>query len=223
MEKVVVFDAYGTLFDVDWMSTVAETYFPANGKIISRVWRQKQLEYTWLRSLMGSYQTFEDITRDALTFALKQTGKPITDDAIQALLGSYQKLPPYAETEDALIAMESWKRMILSNGTHGMLEALVRHAGLADQFDHLLSVDKVHIYKPHANAYELAVAMAKVPKKAMLFVSSNGWDIAGAKSFGFTVAWVNRTGRPLEELGQQPDFEVANLTELAAVMQNAGA
>lgn len=163
---------------------------------------------------MGRYENFEQISRDALIYALRQSGKPVSDESVERLLAAYLRLPPHRDTEDALAAMDTWQKLILSNGTESMLRAVVEHAKLTEYFDHILSADKVHIYKPHANVYELAVAKAQVPKQEILFVSSNGWDVTGAKAFGFTVAWVNRTGKPMDELGEQPDFEVASLREL---------
>ena len=216
--RAVIFDAYGTLFDVNAVAMNAEKQFPGNGEIINKVWRQKQLEYTWLRSLMRRYTDFEQVNRDALRFTLNQLGKTYTDVDIDTLLDSYLTLPPYPEVESTLKLLTSLRRMILSNGTDKMLQILVTHAKLESYFNQILSANKVQVYKPAPKAYEFALAAAKVPKEDILFVSSNGWDIAGSKSFGFTVAWVNRVGKPMEELGERPDFIVSNLTELTQII-----
>ncbi|MDB5083520.1 MAG: haloacid dehalogenase type [Bacilli bacterium] len=218
MINTVVFDAYGTLFDVNSVSRVCEKLYPGNGKIISRVWRQKQLEYTWLRSLMGRYIDFEQVNRDALRFTLNQLGKNYTNAIIDTLLDSYLTLPSYPEVESTLKLLTSLRRMILSDGTEKMLQTMVRNAKLELYFDQILSVDRVQVYKPDPRAYEFALTAANVPKEDILFVSSNGWDIAGSKSFGFNVAWVNRVEKPMEELGERPDFIVSNLTELIQII-----
>ncbi|GMA61304.1 haloacid dehalogenase type II [Alicyclobacillus fastidiosus] len=218
MVKSIVFDAYGTLFDVYAVSTVSEKRFPGNGKIISRVWRQKQLEYTWLRSLMGRYADFEQVNQDALRFTLNKLGKSYTKTDLDVLLSSYLTLPPHPETGDALRALRSVRKMILSDGTEAMLLPLVDNARLTSCFDRILSVDTVKVYKPDPKVYEFAVSASKVSKEEILFVSSNGWDVAGSKSFGFKVAWVNRSKEPIEELGQHPDYIVSNLMELTRII-----
>jgi 2-haloacid dehalogenase len=216
--KSIVFDAYGTLFDVNAVSIVSEQRFPGNGNIISRVWRQKQLEYTWLLSLMGRYEDFEKVNQDALRFTLNKLGKSVIKTDLDALLSSYLSLPPHSEIKDALRALGSLPKMILSDGTESMLRQIVDNARLTSYFDKILSADMVKEYKPAPKVYKLAVSATAVPKEEILFVSSNGWDVAGAKSFGFQVVWVNRSKKPIEELGQHPDYIVSNLMELAGII-----
>jgi 2-haloacid dehalogenase len=180
------------------------------------LWRTKQLEYTWLRSLMGRYQNFWDTTGDALDYALDRFGIA-ADEALRAeLLHSWLDVRPYHEVIDALSALAPRPLAVLSNGNPDMLNAGIAAAGLRDIFAHVLSVDAVKAFKPYPAVYELAVNAFEVPTERILFVSSNGWDAAGARAFGFPVAWVNRTGAPVERLGIQPSLVVADLAELAA-------
>lgn len=215
MIEAVVFDAYGTLFDVHSVINSCNKIFTGKGEEISQIWRQKQLEYTWLRALMRRYANFEDVNRDSLRFALNHLNLAYDDKIIETLINAYLTLRHYPEVEQALKAFHPRKLLILSNGTESMLQTVVRNAGLESYFDDILSVDVLQIYKPDPSVYQLAVSKLDVPKDHILFVSSNGWDVAGSKSFGFTVGWINRQGKTLEELGVRPDHEVTNLLELA--------
>lgn len=212
--KAIVFDAYGTLFDVTSVAEVCDKQFPGYGQQISEMWRQKQLEYTWLRALMRRYEDFAAVNRGALQYALHQLNLWYDNEMLNTVLASYLTLPTFPDVPQALHALRTHRLAILSNGTQGMLEALVRNAGLLWNFDHVLSVDPLKTYKPDPRVYQLAVNALGVAKERILFISSNGWDVAGAKSFGFTVGWLNRRGKVAEELGIRPDYEVANLLEL---------
>lgn len=207
-----VFDAYGTLFDVHSIvdAGAAITSEPA---ALSLLWRQKQLEYTWLRSLMGRYEDFWAITEAALRYAVRRLDLAAGEAQIQALMNAYLRLACFPDVRDALARLAA-PRAILSNGAPKMLEAAVRSSGLAPLLDHVISVDRVRIYKPAAAVYALGPATLGIPADELLFVSSNAWDVAGAKSFGYRVAWCNRLGAPQEELGLAADHVIPSLREL---------
>lgn len=218
--KAVIFDAYGTLFDVHAVSAACNQVFPGYGKEISELWRRKQLEYTWLRSLMNRYVNFEQVNRDSLDYALDELNLWYNESSLDPLLDAYLHLPPHAEVFEALQKFQPRPLVILSNGTQAMLEAVVQNSGLHSEFQAILSVDPLKVYKPAPVVYQMAVDKLGVPKENILFVSSNGWDVAGSKSFGFVVGWVNRHGKPPERLDVRPDYMVTNLLELAEQVRN---
>jgi 2-haloacid dehalogenase len=210
----LVFDAYGTLFDVHSVARRCESFWPGRGAALSQAWRSKQLEYTWLRSLMGRYRPFSDITRDALACACEAMRLQLTVPQMEALMGEYLMLEPYPEVKASLNKLAGKKLAILSNGSPDMLEPLVANQGLAAVFTAVLSVDELKIYKPAPQVYDLAVRKLGVAKESIGFVSSNCWDALGAKSFGFTVFWVNRANTPLDRLGLAPDEIIDSLKAL---------
>ena len=210
MTEALVFDAYGTLYDVHSVVRRCETCFPGKGTQLSQLWRAKQLEYTWQRSLMQRYVPFSQVTREALAYSCAALGLDMGQHA-EALMGEYLRLSPFPEVPAALERLKM-KRAILSNGSPDVLDPLVRNSGL--RFDAVLSVDELKVYKPAPQVYELAVRRLKVPKERIGFVSSNCWDALGAKSFGFRVYWINRGGAPLDPLGFRPDAELRSLAEL---------
>jgi 2-haloacid dehalogenase len=207
-----VFDAYGTLFDVHSIAE-AGAAITSDPTALSLLWRQKQLEYTWLRSLMGRYEDFWAITEAALRYALRRLNIAASEEQIRALMDAYLHLTCFPEVRDAL-ARVSPPRAILSNGAPKMLQAAVRSSGLAPLLEHVISVDRVRIYKPAAAVYALGPETLGIPAHELLFVSSNAWDVAGAKSFGYRVAWCNRLRAPQEELGLTADYVVTTLAEL---------
>ena len=207
----LVFDAYGTLFDVHSVMRRCETCWPGKGAALSAAWRAKQLEYTWQRSLMQRYALFSAVTRDALRYSCAALGLRLGEHEA-ALMDEYLRLAAFPEVPAALERLPL-KRAILSNGSPDMLEPLVRNSGL--RFDAVLSVDELRVYKPAPQVYELALRRLGVAKEAIGFVSSNCWDAAGAKSFGFTVFWINRANAPVDGLGAAPDRQIAHLGELA--------
>jgi 2-haloacid dehalogenase len=211
----VAFDLYGTLLEVASVGRAAAEVTDDPAPLVD-LWRQKQLEYTWLRSLMGRYQDFWATTGDALDYSLDRLGIVVDDAARSRLLGAWLDVRPYPEVPEALSALAPRRLGVLSNGNPHMLEAGLAAAGLRDRFEHVLSVDDAGIYKPHPSVYELALKAFNLPAERILFVSSNAWDAAGASSFGLRVAWVNRTGAPPERLGAHPDLVVADLAQLAA-------
>jgi 2-haloacid dehalogenase len=213
--EALAFDLYGTLLEVASVGRAAAEV-TAEPAALVELWRTKQLEYTWLRSLMGRYQDFWATTGDALDFALDRHGIVVDDDTRARLLGAWLDVSPYPEVPDALERLGSGRRLaILSNGNPDMLQAGLAAAGLQDRFEHVLSVDEVGVFKPYPAVYELATKALGLPAERILFVSSNGWDAFGARAFGLPVAWVNRAGAPLERLGTPPNLVVPDLSALA--------
>jgi len=219
--RAFVFDAYGTLFDVHSVVTLAEEVAPRQGALLSQLWRTKQLEYTWLSSLMLSAayprRDFSVLTADALDYAISQLTVPLTAVDRQRLLDAYRALSPFSDAMDALAILAPRPRWILSNGTLDMLEPLVRSSPLAPHIDGILSVDAAGIFKPAPRVYQLAVDRLQLPPADIGFVSSNGWDAAGAKAFGFTTFWINRYGLPVERHAPEPDYVVGSLANVAAM------
>ena len=215
MLKALVFDAYGTLFDVHSVFGRCEEVFPGRGSDLTTIWRSKQLQYTWLRSLMGRYEDFWQITQDGLVFACRSLGLDASQEQIDFLMQAYLSLSPFPEVTVALDALSGIACSILSNGTPAMLESAVRNAGLAGRFEHILSVDEVRVYKPSPIVYELAEKHLGIQRSQIGFVSSNCWDVAGAKAFGLEVYWLNRKDEPLEVLGFEPDRIIHTASELA--------
>jgi len=218
--RACVFDAYGTLFDVQApMRKLAPDIGP-QAEDISRLWRQKQLEYSWLRSLMGVHADFWHVTGDALDYALEQHGvsEPGLRDEIMAL---YLKLDAYEEVAEALAAVKARSKLtaILSNGSPSMLDAAVRHAGLDKLFNMVLSVEDVGIYKPSRRVYRHAMQKLQIHEApAICFVSSNTWDTAGAANFGFQVVRVDRFGLKDDRLPGKPVAVVKDLKGLAGLV-----
>jgi 2-haloacid dehalogenase len=211
--RAYVFDAYGTLFDVHSVLQAGRA-LTSEPQTLSSLWRQKQLEYTWLYSLMGRYADFWTVTENALRFALQRLGITADEAQISTLMQSYLALGCFPEVKDALARLADAPLGILSNGSPRMLEAVVRASGLQGLLQHVLSVDAVRIYKPSPRVYELGPRAFGVPAEEMLFVSSNAWDVAGAKAFGYRTCWCNRTKSPMEMLGVAPDYEVERLDQL---------
>jgi 2-haloacid dehalogenase len=208
-----VFDAYGTLYDVHSVARRCDGFWPGKGAALSQLWRAKQLEYTWQRSLMQRYLPFSQVTREALAYACDALRLDLTAERMEVLMSEYLNLAPYADVPAALEKLAGVKLAILSNGSPDMLDPLVEDSGL--RFDAVLSVDAVKMFKPAPQVYQLAVQRLGVEKDSIAFVSSNCWDALGAKSFGFRVYWVNRLGVPLDRLGFTPDRVLTTLGELA--------
>jgi len=219
--SALVFDAYGTLFDVHSVARLAESLYPGKGAALSAAWRTKQLEYTWLRSLMGRYEDFNRVTVSSLGWALESLGLREEERASRALIEEYRRLATFPEVPAALESLSKRCALaILSNGHPGMLDAVVSHNGLQERFrGGVLSVHSTGLFKPAPQVYALAEEALGVPRSMMGFVSSNGWDAAGAKAFGFRVFWINRSGAPVERLGVRPD---AVVTSLAGIEQHLG-
>jgi 2-haloacid dehalogenase len=208
-----VFDAYGTLFDVHSV-VEAGREITSDPAALSTTWRQKQLEYTWLRALMGTYADFWVVTEAALRYSIRRLGLGATEAQVQHLMDAYLSLACFPEVKAALGRLAGRPRAVLSNGSPAMLAAAVTASALTALLEHVISVDRVKTYKPSPLVYALGPQILGIAAGELLFVSSNGWDVAGAKSFGYQVAWCNRTGAPDEELGVSPDLVVGSLDKL---------
>ncbi|HEY8054155.1 MAG TPA: haloacid dehalogenase type II [Steroidobacteraceae bacterium] len=217
--RACVFDAYGTLFD--YASAAARCSDVLGDKVASltTLWRTKQLEYTWLRSLQGRYVGFSEVTSDALDFALAALG--LSDPKLHTrLMSLYSSLECFPEVPAMLARVKAAgiKLAILSNGSPQLLAAALDHSKLAHCFDAVLSVDEVGVYKPHPMVYQLAVDRLGVPAGAIAFQSSNGWDAYAASAFGMRVVWCNRYGQPSERLPGRPEVIIQSLAELPALV-----
>jgi len=242
--KAVVFDAYGTLYDIQSVAAVTEEAFPGYGEIVTQIWRIKQLEYTWLRSLMRRYQDFSVITRDSLAYTLRVLGLKYDSGVFEAIMDKYLHLDLYPDAAAALAAMRDRKLAILSNGSTGMLNTLARNSGLDRVLDATISIDSRKIFKPAPEAYSLIETNLGVAPAEVLFVSSNPFDACGAKAFGLRVAWIERVTTDamalafakndlvspltmfkairmqMDELGLEPDSRIKNLADLPGLLKS---
>ncbi|MEZ0482120.1 haloacid dehalogenase type II [Planococcus sp. SSTMD024] len=212
--KAFVFDVYGTLFDVIAIKEQCEEVFPGHGDAISQAWRTKQVEYFMMRQLMGKYESFYKVTRSALKYALEDEGLESSEDIEQQLMDAYLQLPLYEESKAVLKQLQDQKLVVFSNGSHDMLDPLIDNAGIKNLLDKAVSVDEIKQFKPAPAAYQYVLDQLGVEREEILFMSSNGWDISGAKNFGFRTAWINRKGAPVEQLGLAPDFIFQDLNGL---------
>ncbi|HQT89647.1 MAG TPA: haloacid dehalogenase type II [Acidiphilium sp.] len=214
--KACVFDAYGTLFNFNSAVARCAAIPELKRAVLATTWRDKQIQYTLLRSLQHRYADFEQVTAEALDYALDSTGLTNAGHRMQ-LLDLYQTVSVYPEVPPILKALKAAGIVtaILSNGTSAMLKAAIDHAAIGAQLDHVLSVETVGVFKPAPEVYQLAVDRLGVAREAICFVSSNGWDAYGAAVFGFQVAWCNRADQPVERLPGQPAIVVRTLSELA--------
>ncbi len=240
--KAVVFDAYGTLYDIQSVAEVTERAFPGYGEIITQIWRIKQLEYSWLRSLMGRYQDFSVVTRDSLAYTLRVLGLTHDDAVFARIIDKYLHLDLYPDAPDAISALKANKLAILSNGSPSMLNTLVKNSGLDSKLDAVISVDAKRIFKPSPHAYALIEQKLGIAPREVLFVSSNPWDACGAKAFGLMVAWIERVTpetlaracadnaaiapltmfkalrTQMDEIGSPPDHRIHSLSELPRIV-----
>jgi len=236
--KAVVFDAYGTLYDVQSVAEITEEAFPGYGEMITQIWRIKQLEYSWLRSLMQRYRDFSVITRESLAYTLRVLGLQYDTAIFERIMDKYLHLDLYPDAQASLAALRGRKLAILSNGSPVMLEQLVKNSGLDRVLDATISVDAKKIFKPSPDAYGLIESRLGVAPAQVLFVSSNPWDACGAKAFGLNVAWIERVTpeamalacvesdlvapltmfwairTQMDELGLEPDYRIRALSEL---------
>ncbi|HLX02103.1 MAG TPA: haloacid dehalogenase type II [Trinickia sp.] len=231
LPKAVIFDAYGTLFDVHSVVAAAEQMFPGHGDALSQLWRQKQIEYTQLRTLAdpagARYQPFWNITLDALRYSARKLCLDLSSAGEKRLMDEYACLSAYPDTVPALRRLREMRAgaghvglAILSNGNPQMLDIAVKSAGMTGLFDRVLSVDAVRAYKPAPAAYALGPQAFGVVAREMVFVSSNGWDAAGAGWFGYTTFWINRAGAPAEELGVIPHGTGGGMADLLDFIEN---
>ena len=213
--KAYVFDAYGTLFDVHSAAGRLKDEIGPSADKLSQIWRDKQLQYTWIRALTGRHMNFESVTAAALDFAIATVGG-VSDGVRQKLLDAYMSLDAYPEVREVLTELKNAgaRLAILSNGTPKMLEAAVQSSKISDLLDANISIEKAGIYKPSPKVYQLAVDEFGVPAGEMSFQSSNRWDISGANVFGYRTIWINRSGQPDELFDMPPDRTVDNLRPL---------
>jgi len=216
--EVVFFDAYGTLFDVQSIAGACARVAPGDAEAFTALWRSKQLEYSFLRTILGRYEGFWAVTGAALDYTAERYGLALTAGQRAALLDAWLGVDPYAEVPAALAALTDRPLGVLSNGEPRMLEELLARHDLRGRFRWVLSVDEVRAYKPAPAVYELVERHTGVDRRSVLFLSSNGFDVAGASAFGFRVCWVNRAAGPLDRLGFRPDAEVRSLAELPGLL-----
>lgn len=214
--SIFAFDVYGTLFNIQSVDATCEEHFPGQGESIGQLWRQKQIQYSFLRQAMGKYVPFSSVTKDALRFSLAAHHADWTLETEQKLMKAYNHLSLFEESMHVLQKLkdQSATLIVFSNGSRDMLEPLLEQAGLNDYLDHIISVDDIKQFKPSPASYQLVLDTARVPRHEITFLSSNGWDISGAKAFGFTTAWINRSEQPTEELQLPPDYQYTTLTPL---------
>lgn len=212
--RAIVFDAYGTLFDVHSVVLSGAHGIAGDLPALSRLWRQKQLEFTWLRALMERYEDFWRITEIALRSAVRQLSLDVADPQLNNLMQAYLAPSAFADVRSALETLKSIPLAILSNGSPTMLDSAVRNNGLESCFAAVISVDRVKTYKPSPRVYALGPEILRVPAAEILFVSSNSWDAAGAKAFGYQVCWCNRAEEKLDDWGFAPDFMVSRLDRI---------
>jgi len=223
--KAVLFDAYGTLFDVYSVTSLGEQLFPGQGARLAQLWRDKQIEYTHLVTLSSGaagdhYRPFWELTRDALRHACERLGLTLTAAAEEQLMNQYRHLSAFPENREVLAELQrrGIPAGILSNGDPEMLEVAVKSAGLAPLLSHLLSVHSVRRFKTDAAAYGLGPAALGVPAREILLVSSNAWDAIGATWYGYTTLWVNRAAAPVERLGTSPTHTGRSLRDVLALV-----
>lgn len=216
--KALAFDAYGTVFDVHSVVTLAEEMFPGKGKELSQLWRSKQIEYMFLRTIMGRYIPHDQNTEAGLKYSMKYLKLPGGESERKALMAAYEKLSPFDDARQTLPKLNGIKKAILSVGTQSLLSNLVGNAGIASQFDALLSVDEVKVYKPHPRTYQLAIDKFGLERHEIGFVTSNYFDVAGAKAFGFQVIWINRNSALPDELDLPPDVELNSIEQIPEIL-----
>ncbi len=216
--KAVVFDAYGTLFDVNSAAKKCKDKIGAKWEAFANFWRTTQLEYTWLRSLMRKHKNFWDITEDSLDKSMKVFN--INKNMKNELLSLYKILSPYPEVKEVLedLKKKNFKLAILSNGTPDLLNELVESNKLNNLFDDLFSIEEVKIYKPDPKVYELPIKKYKIKSDEITFLSANSWDVSGGGNFGYNSIWVNRHNSIFDILDFQPKNEISNLTQLLDIV-----
>lgn len=217
--QACVFDAYGTLFDVMSALNRAPNVPETSKRELAALWRDRQLQYSWLRTIQNAYADFEQVTADALSFALETLGL-LTDERHRDLMALYDRVPAFAEVSAVLRALSErgLKLAILSNGTERMLASACDAAGLIPPISRVLSADSLKTFKTDSRVYAYCCEQLSIERDDVLFVSSNGWDAHAAAAFGMQVAWCNRTNAARERLPGMPDLMISNLTELLGAL-----
>jgi 2-haloacid dehalogenase len=225
--KVCAFDMFGTLFDVHSVVGACRDAFGSEGHEFSKFWRLKQLEYSWLRALMGRYAPFWQITCDALEVALREYGREGDHSLRERLLATYKEVRPFPDAAPTLDALaEIWiGRVILTNGSRDMVYSALKAADFTDKFDDVFSVDDIEIFKPSPSVYDMAYRKLGVERHEILMISSHTWDLAGAISYGMQGAWIDRpgAGQHLENLGYDPDYRVTGLEGIVDLIKLSSA
>ena len=216
--KALVFDAYGTLFDVNSAANKCKDKIGEDWENFANFWRTTQLEYTWLRSLMRRHKDFWEITGDSLDKSMKVFG--VDENMKNELLNLYKVLSPYPEVKNVLESLKdrNFKLAILSNGTPDLLNELVTSNNLNNLFDDLFSVEEVKVFKPDSKVYEIPTKKYNIKANQIIFLSSNTWDVSGGGNFGYNSVWVNRNNSKFDLLDYQPKNEVNNLTQLLDIV-----
>ena len=216
--RIVVFDAYGTLFNINSIDSRLEVHFGNQAEEIGLLWRKKQLEYTWLRTLMDRYEPFTTVTAEALEFSCNHLQLDLDPVVLTDLMEHYNVLSAYPEVGSSLEQLsQKYQLGILSNANHEMLTAAVDFNQLGRYLSRVISVDSIERYKPHPDVYSLVTREFKVDQQEVIFVSSNTWDVSGAKAFGLNAAWLKRGAGTMETMRFDPDLEVENLTDLVNI------
>ena len=212
--KAIIFDAYGTLFDVNSAAEKCKDKIGDKWEGFANFWRTTQLEYTWLRSLMKRHKDFWQITEDSLDKSMKAFN--IDPEMKDELLNLYKVLSPFQEVPETLkiLKKKNFKLAILSNGTPSLLNRLVKNSNLDNLFDDLFSIEEVGIYKPDSKVYDLPIKKYKIEKSQIAFLSANTWDVSGAGNYGYNSIWVNRNNSIFDNLDYKPSIEIKNLKEL---------
>ncbi len=217
--QAIVFDAYGTLFNINSLDQILHQYFGDKATELSALWRKKQLEYTWLRTLMGRYKHFSEVTMDALANSCNSLSLNYSNEVHDKLNKEYLQLEAYPEVPSVLNSLsEKVVVGVLSNANQQMLQGAVDRNNLRGLLTHVLSVEEISLFKPRPEVYRLACTKFQMEPEQLLFVSSNTWDVAGAKSYGLKVAWLNRFGGVMEELGFEPDYVLDGMQQLLEVL-----
>ena len=219
----LVFDAYGTLFDVYAVTALCEHLFPGHGQALATMWRAKQLQYSLLRSVMEQYRDFWQLTEDGLAYSARSLTLELTSEKRRQLMDAYLTLAAFPDVKDGLEQLRTMglQLAVLSNGAPAMLTAAVRNAGLASLFDAVISVDEVQTYKPSPRVYALIESRLNVPGQETGFVSSNSWDVNGAGAAGLTAFWIQRGGvEPPEELGYPASYVLNTIRDLPALVRS---
>lgn len=213
--RLIVFDAFGTLFDVAELDHRLGEMFGDKAPAINAIWRRKQLEYTWLKTMMGDYRPFSEVTSDALVFACSSLGIPLEEPVKKYMVQGYFELAAFPGLEDRLASLKTrYQLAVLSNADPGMLDSAVRTNHLGKYFNAVVSADAVRLFKPRPEVYQIACRQFDLKPGEIAFISSNTWDVAGAGAFGFYNIWLNRGGQTMDVLGHPPSLEIGDLGDL---------
>jgi len=217
--KVIIFDAYGTLFDVNSAAEKCKNKIGAKWEVFANYWRTTQLEYTWLRSLMNRHKDFWQVTEDSLDKSMKLYA--IDPSMKNELLNLYKKLSPFSEVRNVLMDLKKkkFKLAILSNGTPDLLKDLVKNNNFDYIFDDIFSIEQVGVYKPDSKVYDLPIKKYKINKKEVAFLSANTWDVSGGGNFGYNSIWVNRNNNVFDNLDFKPNKEIKDLNQLLEIFE----